>query len=210
MTRERALGIRRDLDQSKAQRTARPMVPDRSRSSKHVRIPPLSAAFPHRSACTKKQLAAREGSSHAPNVNPFDSEASTAAQEARFFAMRKLSLHHRRLRRRSAPTVASEARWQGSMDRCVGTMARRRCARTIRARQACNERAAFAESRTMPWRAGARATGLTSSVVFSPRCLATIETRGLTMPQTNISIWNGAHSSATRRPAREREALHEV
>ena len=110
MTRERALGIRRDLDQSKAQRTARPMVPDRAWSSKHVRMPPLSAAFPHRSACTKKQLAAREGSSHAPNVNPFDSEASTAAQEARFFAMRKLSLHHRQLRRRSAPTVASEAR----------------------------------------------------------------------------------------------------
>ena len=155
MTRARPLGGRRDLDQSKAQRTARPMVPDRSRSSKHVRMPPLSAAFPHRSACTKRQLAARESSSHAPNVSPFDSEASTAPQEARFFAMRKLSLHQCRLRRRSAPTVASEARWQGGMDRCVGTMARRRCAPTIRARQACNERAAFATSRTMPWRAGA-------------------------------------------------------
>ena len=105
MRRARSLGGRRDLhlDQSKAQRTARPMVPDRSRSSKHVRIPPLSAAFPHRSACTKKQLAAREGSSHAPNVNHFDSEASTAPQEARFFAMRKLSLHHRRLRRLQHP-----------------------------------------------------------------------------------------------------------
>ena len=79
------------------------MVPDRSRSSKHVQIPPLSAAFPLRSACTKKQLVARESSSHAPNVNPFDSEASTAPQEARFFAMRKLSLHHRRLRRLQHP-----------------------------------------------------------------------------------------------------------
>ena len=155
MTRERALGGRRDLDQSKAQRTARPMVPERLRSSKHVRIPPLSAAFPHRSACTKKQLAAREGSSHVPNLNPFDSEACTAAQEARFFAMRTLSLHRRRLRRPSAPTVASEPRCQGGMDRCVGTTARRRCALTIRARQACNARAAFATSRTMPWRAGA-------------------------------------------------------
>ncbi len=135
------------------------MVPDRSRSSKHVRIPPLNAAFPHRSACTKKQLAAREGSSHAPNVNPFESEACTAPQEARFFAMRKLSLHHRRLRRRSAPTVASEARWQGGMDRCVDTMARRRCAPTIRARQACNERAAFATSRTMPCAACGRKPG---------------------------------------------------
>ena len=62
MTRERSPGGRRDLDQSKAQRTARPMVPGRSRSSKHVRIPPLSAAFPHGSARTKKQLVARGGS----------------------------------------------------------------------------------------------------------------------------------------------------
>ena len=190
MTRERALGIRRDLDQSKAQRTARPMVPDRAWSSKHVRMPPLSAAFPHRSTCTKKQLAAREGSSHAPNVNPFDSEASTAAQEARFFAMRKLSLHHRRLRRPSAPTVASEPRRQGSMDRCVGTMALRRCAPTIRARQACNERAAFATSRTMPCASCGRTrdTVRTSSVVFLPLCPATIEARGLAMPPSNIEL----------------------
>ena len=210
MTRARAIGGRRDLDQSKAQRTARPMVPDRSRSSKHVRIPPLSAASPRRSARTKKQLVARGGSPHARNGHPIDSEASAVAQEAALFATRKLSLHRRRLRRCSTPTVAPEPRREGGMDRCVGTTARYRCAPTIRARQACNERAAFATSRTMPWRAGARATGLTSSVVFSPRCLATIETRGLTMPQTNISIWNGAHSSATRRPAREREALREV
>ena len=153
MTRERSPGGRRDLDQSKAQRTARPMVPGRSRSSKHVRIPPLSAAFPHGSARTKKQLVARGGSPHAPNVSPFDSDASAVAQEARFFATRKLSLHRRRLRRPSAPTVASEPRFQGGMDRCVGMASRCSCAPTIRARQACNERAAFATSRTTPmWR----------------------------------------------------------
>ena len=190
MTRERVLGIRRDLDQSKAQRTARPMVPDRAWSSKHVRMPPLSAAFPHRSTCTKKQLAAREGSSHAPNVNPFDSEASTAAQEARFFATRKLSLHRRCLRRPSAPTVASEPRCQGGMDRCVGTTVHHRCAPTIRARQACNERAAFATSRTIPCAACGRTwdTVRTSSVVFSPLCPATIEARGLAMPPSNIEL----------------------
>ena len=95
----------RPVDQSKAQRTARPMVPDRSRSSKHVQIPPLSAAFPLRSACTKKQLVARGGSPHARNGHPIDSEASAVAQEAAFFATRKLSFHRRRLRRCSAPTV---------------------------------------------------------------------------------------------------------
>ena len=171
MRRERALGGRRDLDQSKAQRTARPMVPDRSRSSKHVRIPPLSAAFPRRSERTKKQLVVRGGSPHAPNVNPFDSEASTAAQEARFFATRKLSLHRRRLRRPAAPTVASEPRCQGGMDRCVGTTARRRCAPTIRARQACNERAAFATSRTMPCAACGRTRDTVSHRSCSRPCV---------------------------------------
>ena len=83
-----------------------------------------------------------------------------------------------------------------SNDPCPTSMQRASCVRDV-------PHNAMACGRT-------RATGLTSSVVFSPRCLATIETRGLTMPQTNISIWNGAHSSATRRPAREREALREV
>ena len=130
MTRARALGGRRDLDQSKAQRTARPMVPDRSRSSKHVRIPPLSAVFPRRSARTKKQLVARGGSPHARNGHPIDSEASAVAQEAAFFATRKLSFHRRRLRRCSAPTVAPKPRCEGSMDRCVGMAARCRCVPT--------------------------------------------------------------------------------
>ena len=172
MTRARPLGGRRDLDQSKAQRTARPMVPDRSRSSKHVRIPPLSAAFPRRSARTKKQLVARGGSPHARNGHPIDSEASAVAQEAAFFATRKLSLHRRRLRRPSAPTVASEPRCQGGMDRCVDTTARCRCAST----QSVTDKHALSELRSRRpahchvRRAGAnRATGLTSSVVCSPR-----------------------------------------
>ena len=212
MTRARALGGRRDLDQSKAQRTARPMVPDRSRSSKHVRIPPLSAAFPRRSARTKKQLVARGGSPHARNGHPIDSEASAVAQEAALFATRKLSLHRCRLRRCSAPTVAPEPRCQGGMDRCVDTTARCRCAST----QSVTDKHALSELRSRRpahchvRRAGAnRATGLTSSVVCSPRCPATIEARGLTMPQSSISNWNGARSSATA-CKREREALRQV
>lgn len=62
----------------------------------------------------------------------------------------------------------------------------------ICARQACNERAAFATSLTMPChvrRAGA--PGL------PPLCPATIEARGLAMTQSNISNGNGAHISAT-------------
>ena len=144
MTRARPLGGRRDPDQSKAQRTARPMVPDRSRSSKHVRIPPVSTAFPRRSARTKKQLVARGGSPHARNGHPIDSEASAVAQEAALFATRKLSLHRRRLRRCSAPTVAPEPRCQGGMDRCVDTTARCRCAST----QSVTDKHALSELRS--------------------------------------------------------------
>ena len=212
MTRARALGGRRDPDQSKAQRTARPMVPDRSRSSKHVRIPPLSAAFPRRSARTKNQLLAPGGSPHARNGHPIDSEASAVAQEAALFATRKLSFHRRRLRRCSTPTVAPEPRREGGMVRCVGTTARCSCAST----QSVTDKHALSELRSRRpahchvRRAGAhRATGLTSSVVFSPRCPATIEARGLTMPQSSISNWNGARSSATAGKG-EREALREV
>jgi hypothetical protein len=198
MRRERALGGRRDLDQSKAQRTARPMVPGRSRLPKHVRIPPLSAAFPRRSERTKKQLVARGGSPHAPNVNPFDSEACTAAQEARFFATRKLSSRRRRLRRPSAPTVASEPRCQKGMDRCVGTMARCRCAPTqsVADKHATSELRSRRPAQCHVRRAGA--PGLLSVPRrFSPLCPATIGVQGLTMPESNISNGNGAHSSAT-------------
>ena len=80
----------------------------------------------------------------------------------------------------------------------------------IRDRQACAERVAFATSRTLPSACGRTgATALSSSVVFSPRCPATIEARGLTMPQSSISNWNGARSSATA-CKREREALRQV
>ena len=192
MTRARPLGGRRDPDQLKAQRTARPMVPDRSRSSKHVQIPPLSAAFPHRSACTKKQLVARGGSPHARNGHTIDSEASAVAQEAAFFATRKLSFHRRRLRRCSAPTVGSKPRCEGSKDRCVGMAAR--CSVPT---QSVADKHVLSELsvRDVPLNAiGVRAHpgALSSSVVFSPRCPATIEARGLTMPQRNISNRNGA------------------
>ena len=78
-----------------------------------------------------------------------------------------------------------------SNDPCPTSMQRASCVRDV-------PHNAMACGRT-------RATGLSSSVVFSPRYPATLEALGLTMPQSNISIWNGAHSSATRRPARERE-----
>ena len=144
--------------------------------------PNISSSIP-----TRRRRRARRANRTKP---VFDSEASTAAQEARFFATRKLSLHRRCLRRPSAPTVASEPRCQGGMDRCVGTTVRHRCAPTIRARQACNERAAFATSRTIPCAACGRTwdTVRTSSVVFSPLCPATIEARGLAMPPSNIEL----------------------
>ena len=84
----------------------------------------------------------------------------------------------------------------------------------IRDRQPCAERVAFAACvrGVRVAMCGVRAnrpTGLTSSVVCSPRCPATIEARGLTMPQSSISNWNGARSSATA-CKRERKALREV
>ena len=133
MTRARALGGRRDLDQSKAQRTARPMVPDRSRSSKHVRIPPLSAAFPRRSTCTKKKLVARGDSPYARNGHPIDSEASAVAQEAAFFATRKLSLH----RPRPAAAFSTHSSFGAAMPRRHGPLRRYDGSLQVRSNDPC-------------------------------------------------------------------------
>ena len=205
MRRARSLGGRRDLDQSKAQRTARPMVPDRSRSSKHVRIPPLSAAFPRRSACTKKQLVARGGSPHARNGHPIDSEASAVAQEAAFFATRKLSLHRRRLRRCSAPTVAPKPRCEGSMDRCVGMAARCCCVPT----QSVADKHALRELRSR------RPAQCHAHPGYCPHLVGRV-----LAPVSRDDRSSRAHDAAiehfeleriaVRRPARERQALREV
>ena len=92
-------------------------------------------------------------------------------------------------------------RYDGSLqvrsnDPCPTSMQRASCVRDVphNAHVACGR---------------TRATGLTSSVVFSARCPATIEARGLTMPQSSISNRNGARSSATA-CKREREALRQV
>ena len=61
-----------------------------------------------------------------------------------------------------------------SNDPCPTSMQRASCVRDI-------PHNAMACGRT-------RATGLTSSVVFSPRCPATIEARGLAMPPSNIEL----------------------
>ena len=73
---------------------------------------------------------------------------------------------------------ATMTRRHGPLRRHGGSLQVR--SNAIRGRQACAERAAFATSRTMPCAAcgRTRATELTSSVVFSPLCPATIETRG--------------------------------
>ena len=202
MRRERALGGRRDETWTNRTRSGRRIrwYPVVAVAETCVRIPPLSAAFPRRSGRTNTQLVARGGSPHAPNVHPIDSEASTDAQEAHFFATRKLSSHRRRLRRPSAPKAASEPRCQEGMDRCVGIAARCRCAPTqsVADRHALSELRSRRPALTMPCAAcGRRATVRTSSVVFSPLCPATIEVRGLSRPQSNISNGNGAHSSAT-------------
>ena len=163
--------------------------------------PNISSSIP-----TRRRRRARRANRTKP---VFDSEASTAAQEARFFATRKLSLHRRCLRRPSAPTVASEPRCQGGMDRCVGTTVRHRCAPTIRARQACNERAAFATSRTMPMPVRAH-PGYWPYLVGRVLAPVSRDDRSSRARDAAIEHRTGMEHIAVRRPARDREALREV
>ena len=164
--------------------------------------PNISSSIPAR-----RRRRARRANRTNPVVVRIATPATSA--EARFFATRKLSLHRRRLRRPSAPTVASEPRCQGGMGRCVGTTARYRCVPTIRARQACNERAAFATSRTMPMPVRAH-PGYWSFLVGRVLAPVSRDDRISWAHYAAIEHFEQERSVAVRRRAREREREREA
>ena len=109
-----------------------------------------------------------------------------------------ISLHRCRMRRPSAPTVASEPRCQGSVERCFA--ARWRCEPT----QSVPDKHATSElcART-------RATDLTSSVVLSSLSKLPQRSKLEGSRFGRRTFRTGTEHVAVRLPARDREALRE-